>query len=135
VDAAAPLRKDAEWGSSDAVEIALRNPGAGAKAPTFVLRGYPGGVFQSSTEAGATTDAAKRAAAGVRFTAGQRAPGTWQAEWMIPYASLGIDPKQQRLEFNVTVRKSAQPLWVMWVGTLDLATWDVRNGGVLELQP
>ncbi|OGV62777.1 MAG: hypothetical protein A3K19_07575 [Lentisphaerae bacterium RIFOXYB12_FULL_65_16] len=135
VSAAAPLQKTPTWGSSDAVEIAIRNPAGGEKAPVLVLRGFPGGAFESSTEAGASTEVAKKAGEGVQFAAGSRGAGNWQAEWRIPFASLGIDPKQQRrMEFNLTVRKSAQPLWVLWVGTLDLATWDVRNGGVLELQ-
>jgi hypothetical protein len=136
VDAATPLTKEPAWGNGDAVELAIRNPATGAKAPILVLRGYPGGVFQSSTESGVSADLAKRAAEGVSFKAAVRAPGTWQAEWRLPFASLGIDPKQhRRLEFNLTVRKSAQPLWVLWVGPLDLATWDLRNGGILELQP
>ena len=136
VDPAAPLLPDPEWGRSDAVEIALRHPAAGEKAPILVLRGYPGGVFLSSTEAGAPATVAQRAAEGVTYKAAVRQPGTWQTEWRIPFASIGVDPKQQRrLEFNLTVRKSAQPLWVLWVGTLDLATWDVRHGGILELQP
>jgi hypothetical protein len=136
VDPATPLSSQPEWGSSDAIEIAIRNPAAGEKAPILVLRGYPGGVFQSSTEAGAPAEVAKRAGEGVAYKAAVRQPGTWQAEWRIPFAGLGVDPKQQRrLEFNLTVRKSAQSLWVLWVGPLDLATWDVRHGGVLELQP
>jgi hypothetical protein len=134
VSATAQLQKERSWGSSDAVEIAIRNPAGGEKAPVFVLRGYPGGAFESSTEAGAAAEAAKKAGEGVLFAAGSRGAGNWQAEWRVPFAALGIDPKQhRRLEFNLTVRKSAQPLWVLWVGTLDLATWDVRNGGVLEL--
>lgn len=136
VDPAKPLRAEAQWGSSDAVEVAVRNPALGDKGPILVLRGYPGGAFQSSDEAGAPAAAVARAGEGVQFAAGARGAGSWQAEWRVPFASLGVDPTQhRRLQFNLTVRKSAQPLWVLWVGTLDLATWDVRNGGILELQP
>jgi hypothetical protein len=136
VEATVPLLREPAWGRSDAVEVALRNPALGGKGPIFVLRGYPNGVCQSSTDAGAPADVAKRAGEAVSFKAAVRAPGSWQAEWRIPFAALGIDPiLHPRLEFNLTVRKSAQPLWVLWVGTLDLATWDVRHGGILELLP
>jgi hypothetical protein len=135
VEPGTPLRKDPQWGSSDAVEVAIRNPAGGEKAPILVLRGYPGGAFQSSAEAGASAEAVAKAAEGVQFAAGTRGAANWQAEWRIPFAALGIDPGQhRRLEFNLTVRKSAQPLGVLWVGTLDLATWDLRHGGILELQ-
>jgi len=136
VNPGVPLTRDPQWGGNDAVEIAIRNPAGGDQAPTLVLRGYPGGAFQSSDEAGAPAAAVARAGQGVRFAAAARGAGNWQAEWRVPFASLGVDlTRQRRLEFNLTVRKSAQPLWVLWVGTLDLATWDVRHGGMLELLP
>ena len=57
----------------------------------------------------------------------------WTAEWRIPFASLGIDPaKQKRFQFNISVRKMAEPLWIMWQGT-GAHTWDVRTAGTLEL--
>jgi len=145
VDPWTRLRTGDKWGRDDAVEIALRNPGAGKKAPIIVLRGYPSGHFESSQEAGAAANVAKRAAAGVEYKAaivecGQPAgrglgASRWMAEWRIPFASLGIDPaKHKRIEFNASVRKSAQPLWQMWRSTGG-CTWDVRQAGIIELAP
>jgi len=125
-----PLTRAAQWGQ-DAVEIAVRNPAK--DAPILVLRGFPGGDFVSSTEAGATEAQAKGAAAGVTFAATVPTPNRWRCEWRIPFAALGITPEPgTRVPFNLTVRKSASGQWVLWSGTLDLATWDLRHGGLLE---
>ncbi|MBT3286747.1 MAG: hypothetical protein HN380_05310 [Victivallales bacterium] len=132
VGTAAPITKEARW-ALDAVEVAIRNPAAKGN-PIVVLRGFPAGTFLSSTEAGATAAQAKQASQGVAFAATIPVPGRWQCEWKIPFASLGLAPgKGKRIPFNMTVRKNAAKLWVMWSGTLDLATWDLQNGGLLEL--
>ena len=34
--------------------------------------------------------------------------------------------------FNISIRKSAQPLWQMWQGTNGY-TWAVGNAGIIEL--
>ena len=41
--------------------------------------------------------------------------------------------QQRRFAFSLTVRKSAEPAWVLWVGTHH-ATWQVDNAGFLELR-
>lgn len=134
VDAARPLTTQAVWGGNDAVEVAVRNPTQGKQAPILVLRGYPCGQFQSSNEAGAPKAAVATARQGVQFAAKAIEAGRWLAEWRIPFASLGVNPKTTtKLDFNLTTRKTGSRLWVLWVGTLDLATWDVRNGGILDL--
>ncbi|MBM4086211.1 MAG: hypothetical protein FJ272_15615 [Planctomycetes bacterium] len=115
------------------MEIALRNPAVGKAAPIFVLRGYPNGHFESSTEAGAPLAAAQKAGGAVKFAAKILDPGHWSAEYRIPFAALGIDPaKQTKFEFNLSVRKTAAPLWLMWQGT-GACTWEVRNAGILAL--
>ncbi len=131
-----PVSMGHVWGKDDAVEIALRDPSSGAKAPILVLRGYPNGFFESSPEAGAPEAAVKRAARGVQYKAQVVEPaGAWTCEWRIPFASLGIDPaKQKRVEFNLSVRKTADDLWVMWLGTGG-CTWDVDYAGFLEFAP
>jgi len=132
VDPWTPLRPGNRWGSDDAVEIALRNPAA-ADAPILVLRGFPSGHFESSDEAGAPEAAVRRAAEGVEYRAKVRDSGRWSAEWRIPWASLGLDPSQVRkLAFNLSVRKSAAPLWLMWQGTGGY-TWQVDKAGFIEL--
>jgi len=128
VDASKPLRPGDTWGSDDAVEIALR-AGTG---PIIVLRGWPSRHFESSREAGAPTAVAERAAQGVEYAASIVSPGQWTCEWRIPLASLGIEPDPAlRLDFNLSVRKSAQPLWQMWHGT-GAHTWDVHQAGILR---
>lgn len=131
VDPATPLTHEAKWGQ-DAVEIALRNPVV-KDSPILVLRGFPGGEFVSSTEAGASAEQAEQASKGVTFAATIPSPDRWRCEWRIPFAALGFVPKPElRMPFNLTVRKNASHRWVLWSGTLDLATWDLRHGGLLE---
>ncbi len=133
VDPSKPLRPGNTWGQDDAVEIALRNPAAGKKAPILILRGYPSGHFESSGEAGAPRAAVKRAAEGVQYKAKVVNAGRWTAEWHLPFTSLGVDPaKHTKLAFNLSVRKSAQPVWVEWQGT-EACTWEVGNAGFIEL--
>jgi hypothetical protein len=128
-----PLSTTNTWGPDDAVEIAVRNPGAGVKAPILVLRGYPNGFWESSYESGASEKAVKQASRGVQFKTGVPAPGQWVAEWRIPWTSLGVDPrKDRRLQFNLSARKAAEPVWVEWQGTRS-ATWDVAGVGIIEL--
>ncbi|MEW6359373.1 MAG: right-handed parallel beta-helix repeat-containing protein [Planctomycetota bacterium] len=133
VNPAKPLRMGAKWGQDDAVEVALQNPAAGKNAPIFVLRGYPDGKFESSTEAGAPAEAVKKAGDAMKFAAKVGDAGHWSAEYCIPFAALGIDPaKDRKLAFNLSVRKTAQPLWLMWQGT-GAQTWRVDNAGFIEL--
>jgi len=57
----------------------------------------------------------------------------WTAEWRIPWASLSLDPaKSPRLHFNLSVRKTADDQWIEWQGTGG-CTWQVDNGGIIEL--
>jgi hypothetical protein len=128
-----PLSVANTWGQDDAVEIAIRNPAGGANAPIVILRGYPNGHFESSGEAGAPADVVTRATQGVRFAAAAPKAGEWSAEWVIPLASLGIDPaKAGRLPFNISVRRAGDGLWLEWCGT-NACTWEVGNAGALEL--
>jgi len=133
VDASKPIAKTHTWGRDDAVEIALRNPAAGKDAPIFVLRGYANGHFESSTEAGASDAAARAARVGAAFAAKILGADRWTAEWRIRLSSLGIHPKKDvRLAFNLTIRKSAEPAWIMWQGTGG-NSWLVDRAGVIEL--
>jgi hypothetical protein len=133
VDPSKPLLKGQTWGQDDAVEIALRNTAAGKNAPIIVLRGYLSGFFESSTEAGASASVARKASEGVKFAAKVVAADRWTAEFQIPFASLGMDPaKHTRFEFNLTVRKTAAPIWLMWRGTGGYS-WAVENAGAITL--
>jgi len=135
VDPAKPLRMGDQWGQDDAVEIAIRNPGAGKSAPILILRGFPSGHMESSDEAGAPEKAVQAAAQEVVYKAKVVDKTRWTTEWRIPFASLGIDPaKHKKLALNLSARKSAGPVWQMWQGTGG-CTWQVDRGGVLELLP
>lgn len=128
VDASKPLRPGDTWGQDDAVEIALRRP----NGPIIVLRGFPSGHFVSSDEAGAPSAEVARAAEGTEYAATAVDAGRWTCEWRISLAALGITPDPAlRLDFNISARKSAQPLWQMWRGT-GAHTWDVQSGGVVR---
>jgi hypothetical protein len=128
-----PLLPGNTWGQDDAVEIALRDPGAGENAWIILLRGYPSGHFESSAEAGAPEKVVKQAAKGVEYRARQVDDKTWTTEWRIPLKSIGIDPrKESKLQFNISVRKTADNQWVEWQGTGG-NTWQVENAGVLKL--
>jgi hypothetical protein len=133
VDASKPLQTGNVWVQNDAVEVAVRDPFAGKSAPILVLRGYPNSVFESSRESQAPDDAVKRAARGVSYAAKIVSPTHWTAEWRIPFASLGLDPvKIRRFQFNLSGRKTANNLWIMWVPTGG-CTWQADQAGVLEL--
>jgi len=128
-----PLQRGQTWGQDDAVEVAFRNPALGKNAPILILRGYTNGHWESSDEAGAPAAAVKQAAEGVAYAARVIDPAHWTAEWKIPFASLGIDPvKHSKFEFNLSVRKTAGPDWLMWRGT-GACTWEVGNAGFLVL--
>ncbi|NUQ00050.1 MAG: right-handed parallel beta-helix repeat-containing protein, partial [Armatimonadetes bacterium] len=128
-----PLRTGAQWGQDDAVEVALRDGLSNKSAPLLVLRGFPNGQAVSSDEAGAPESAVKRVGEALTYRAAVVNPARWVAEYRLPWAALGIDPaKSNRLQFNLAVRKSAQPLWQMWRGTT-AQTWRVDEAGILEL--
>ncbi|NOZ23903.1 MAG: hypothetical protein GXP25_22730 [Planctomycetes bacterium] len=133
VDPSKPIHMGATWGQDDAVEVAVMNPAAGKNAPIFVLRGYPNGQFESSDEAGAPADAVKKAGDAVKFAAKVIDKGHWSAEYCIPFAALDIDPaKHGKLAFNISIRKTAKPLWLMWQGT-GAQTWRADNAGFIAL--
>lgn len=130
IDKDIPMSAGDTWGGCDAVEISLSNPAA--KAPILVLRGFATGTFNSSDEAGAPADVAKRAGQNVSYKANVVDPSRWVAEFRIPFASLGIKPNQDlKYPFNLAVRKQGTEAWVMWRGTSD-CTWYVPQAGFVK---
>ncbi len=124
------------WGKDDAVEIALAVMQEGKLGPIAVLRGFSNGHFTSSDESGAPAAVVKRALQGTQYACKVLGKNQWTAEWKIPYSALGVEPRKQnpQILFNLSVRKPAGDLWVMWKKGGGY-TWEVRNGGVLWLQP
>ena len=134
VDPAKSVTRGQQWGQDDAVEVALAEVRGKEVGDIIVLRGYTNGHFESSGEAGAPKPVVARVAQGVAYAARAVEPGQWSAEWKIPFASLGIEPRKRnpRLLFNLSVRKMAGKRWITWTKTR-CTTWDVRKGGVLWL--
>jgi hypothetical protein len=134
VDPSKPLTTDKKWARNDAVEIALQNPQAGAKAPILVLRGFPDGTFDSSAEAGAPVEIVNKAGRAVTFAAKVVDKAHWTAEYAIPLSLFGAKAGPgASLECNISVRKIAGPDWAMWQGTGGL-TWETGKAGVLKLK-
>jgi len=133
VSAKAPLRTGTAWGGNDAVELAIRNTAAGKSAPTLILRGYVSGRFESCDDGGIPRPVAERLTNGVQYAARVVDDTQWNAEWRIPWASLGIDPaKHRKFAFNLTARKTATKQFVMWCGVGP--SWNANGAGVIELE-
>ena len=115
------------WGPADAVEIAMRVSGQPGNSPIFLVRGYLGGRF-------GIADSVDGKVAGVgdvpreglpeerlaairrcRFRHQQTAPDRWTAEFVIPWGAIHASGGQPvPLQFNLTTRKPAHNLWLMW---------------------
>ncbi len=135
VDPSLPMGMEDVWGANDAVEVSLSNPSLGAKAPILVLRGFACGTCNSSEEAGASPDVARKAGQGVLYAAKAVGPARWVAEMRLPFASLGFEPRANALcPFNLAVRKQGDEPWVMWRGTGG-CTWLVPEAGRVRFVP
>jgi len=135
VDPARGVTGGQQWSKDDAVEIALA-VAEKTVGPILILRGWPNGHFESSDEAGAPAALVQRAAQAVQYAAKVTSPGRWSAEWKIPFASLGLDPraKDRKYLFNLSVRKTSPPEWVLLKKSRSY-TWEVRDGAYLQLAP
>jgi hypothetical protein len=119
-----------QWGRSEGMEIALQDALAAEPGPILTLYGYPDGVLESVTTAGASEEAAARLGAAVTYRAAIGADA-WTAEWRIPFEACGFTPQSAPcLRMNVGVLKSAQKAWVIWRGTGG-ATHRVAQAGLL----
>ena len=134
IDPKAGVTGGHKWGADDAVEIALAVMDGKKLGPIIVLRGYTDGTWESSPEAGADPKTVERSKTGVKYAAKVAGPEFWSAEWQIPFAALGIDPRTRnpRLLFNLSVRKPAGNEWIVW-SRGGGSTWDVKQSGYLWL--
>lgn len=123
-----------KWGQDDGIELCVQAVStAGDVGPILVLRGYPAGQFESSTEAGATAEQAQAAGAETVFAALGTQAG-WTAEYAVPLAQLGVAGRIDYLRFNLGIRKSRSNEWLAWVGT-SAENWRVGEAGAVYLHP
>ncbi len=123
-----------KWGQDDGIELCVQAVStAGEKGPILVLRGYPSGQCESSTEAGATAEQAQAAGTATVFAALGTQAG-WTAEYAVPLAQLGVAGQIDRLRLNLGIRKSRSNEWLAWVGT-SAENWRVGEAGVVDLRP
>ena len=120
-----------EWGLSDAVELAFRDEDDVAAA-VFVYRGYTEDSWTVQTEDGEPSKTVDELERDVRYGAGVLAEG-WVAEWQIPFGNIGAQPGE-RLRFNLSIRRVAGNVWLMWRPTY-AHTYDVWGAGSIELAP
>ena len=117
------------WGAVDGAEVCLQAPGG----PIYVLHSFLDGKLESVLDGGASAEAARKLQDQVGYGAvvTQRA---WAAEWQIPLAALGVEPKPgTKLAFNLGVRRTDTNEWVCWAGT-NGANWKVAEAGEVVLK-
>lgn len=136
VDPKAGVKGGHTWGQSDAVEVALCVADGDTPGPILIWRGYSDGHFETSDEAGAPKARVEAAGTGVRYACRTPAPARWTAEFAIPFSAIGVAPQTHnpRLLFSLAVRKVNGDHWVTWKKAAG-ASWDVRRGGMLWLEP
>jgi hypothetical protein len=130
------LRDGTTWGQDDGAEVAIAGKAADGQPTTFVLRGYPSGKVESVSDAGASTDAARRPGEATRFVAKTygKTRGGWRNEWAIPFESIGLKPETGlKFPFNLTVYRSEDGVWRCWEGTL-AETWRLDEAGTLHFK-
>ena len=130
--ALAPTRHlGSTWGLSDAVELAFRDEDD-VEVAVFVFRGYTDDSWTVSMEEGTPTTTLDDLERNIRYAAGVLAD-TWVAEWQVPLENIGAQPGR-RLRFNLSIRRVAGNIWLMWRPTYG-HTYDVWAAGSIELAP
>lgn len=136
----AKVSTNSVWGKDDGVEICIAGKTPDGKPATFIVRGYPCGVIQGATDAGAPADAAERLAKATRFAAGPiPGPGGlfgkgWRGEWAIPFAALGLSPAADRqVPFNMAAFYAEFGEWHCWEGTL-AENWKLDEAGTIQFR-
>ena len=95
------------------------------------MRGFAGGAYRSSTEAGTPEAASKALGKSLRFRAFIGKAG-WQGEWSIPLKALGVTfAANVRVPFNLGIFRSESGEWINWIGTRG-PTWKLENAGLLR---
>ena len=129
-----------QWGADDGVEIALsvvreaEMPGGLALTVT-ILRGYPDGHLECVSDGGLSESAAVQVTRNVAFAAKRLGPGAWSAEWRIPFAALGHDPRENNWPIlaHLSAHQAASNRTVGWRKRWGGHTWDVKAAYALCL--
>ena len=130
--ALAPTRHlSSTWGLSDAVELAFRDEDE-VEAAVLVFRGYTEDTWTVSMEEGTPPTTLDRLSRNIRYSAGVL-DDRWVAEWQVPFENIGAQPGR-RLRFNLSIRRIAGNVWLMWRPTYG-HTYDVWATGSIELAP
>ena len=129
VDPAKPLKTEPRWHTNDAVEVVQRTA---ADVPIAVLRGYPMGQFESSTEAGAPRGSADTVGKVTSYAARVVSAAEWTAEWRIPFSALnptiapGAEPQA-----NFTLHRLANGSeYICWRRVSRRSSWEVAHAGM-----
>jgi len=126
------LREGTEWGKNDAVEVAVR---ARPDGPILILHGYTDGTIRAATTGGMSAEDVRQAREATTYAAHVHNPAHWSVEIRIPWERIpgvlpGVLPTE--LQFNVTCRRPAENLWIMWQPT-GRKSYGVGPEGVLEI--
>ena len=121
------------WGTDDGVEIALAaivDADIPVDLTTTILRGYPKGRFECVTDGGLADDQARAIVARITFAAKRLGKGRWSAEWRVPFAALGLDPKANNWPIlaHLSAHQAAANRTVGWRRRWARSTWDVTKG-------
>ena len=150
-----PNKSASWWVDVDMAEIIFEGP-RGKQAgdwwpkdkkhgPVFYLLGDCAGLADTYCAAGLPASRAQGLLSAVQYAAVSE-PGRWTAEWRIPLAAIGLDPKTAKsCCFNIGVNKPQTPpaakgetlplgqKWAVWCGTIG-PNWKVWNAGMLHLR-
>lgn len=125
--------KGNNWGSSEAVEVALRLVGREKTDPIIVFRGFPNGNLQFGQCKNASDEPILSDPNGAVYQASAPSDERWTCRLSIPATLLGWTPAAgQRFAFNITSRKVKSDLWLMWEPTRG-HSYDVDQAGIVEL--
>ncbi|MDP6355046.1 MAG: right-handed parallel beta-helix repeat-containing protein [Planctomycetota bacterium] len=128
---ASRVTRGSEWRKDDGAEVCIRGKTPGGKPVVWVVRGFAGGAYRSSTEAGTPEATSKALGRSVRFRAFIGKAG-WQGEWAIPLKALGVTiAANVRVPFNLGIFRSESGEWVNWIGTRG-PTWKLEKAGLLR---
>jgi len=128
---ASAVTRGSRWGEDDAVEVCLRREEATGPSPTVVVQGFAGGHMQALCPVKAPKGLARDVERQTRFKAAI-GEASWTAEFAIPLAAAGMAPKPgMTLAFNIGVRRTQTPEWIIWSGTMR-ETWRLDEAGYLR---